>query len=240
VRVAHTGPDLASARKALHNEWVPITRPMLTLDHLTIIAPTLAGGVAHVRDCLGIDMPFGRQHPDMGTHNHLLKLGEDVYLEVIATDPASPPPAHARWFGLDDRHAVQTAWDAGLRLRGWVARTQQMDAVLAQHGHLLGRKTQLSAGAAPPYFFAIPPGGALPLAGVAPSVIDRGQRPPPIAAMPDLGAQLGSFTVEHPDPAMVRDLYAALGIAHAPQVEKGATFRYRAEIRMPGGLRLLY
>lgn len=213
---------------------------MLTLDHLTLIAPSLEEGAAHVHACLGIDLPAGREHPDMGTHNRLLRLGEGVYLEVIALNPAAAPPAQARWFGLDDQDAVREAWKRGHRLRGWVARTQQMDAVLAQHGHLLGRKTQLSAGAAPPYFFAIPPGGALPLAGVAPSVIDRGQRPPPIAAMPDLGAQLGSFTVEHPDPDMVRDLYAALGIAHAPQVEKGATFRYRAEISMPGGLRLLH
>lgn len=213
---------------------------MPALDHLTVIAPTLADGVAHVRACLGIDMPFGRQHPDMGTHNHLLKLGEDVYLEVIAIDPTAPTPAHPRWFGLDDQHAVRAAWESGQRLRGWVARTQQMDALLAQHGSLLGRKTQLSAGTAPPYFFAIPPGGALPLAGVAPSVIDRGTRPPPIAAMPDLGARLLRFTIGHPEPAMVEDLYATLGVANAPQVHRGDTVRYRAEIDTPGGLKTLY
>ncbi len=212
---------------------------MLTLDHLTLIAPTLEEGVAHVRECLGIDMPSGRKHPDMGTHNHLLKLGDDVYLEVIAIDPAAPPPAHARWFGLDDRHAVQTAWNAGLRLRGWVARTQHMDAVLAQHGHLLGRKTQLSAGAAPPYFFAIPPGGGLPLAGVAPSVIDRGQRPPPVPSMPDLGARLHRFTIEHSDPGRVEALYESLGIARAPHVQKGDALRYRADIQTPGGMKTL-
>jgi hypothetical protein len=213
---------------------------MPTLDHLTLIAPTLADGVAHVRECLGIDMPFGRQHPDMGTHNHLLRLGEDVYLEVIAIDPAAPSPAHPRWFGLDNQAAVQAAWHGGRRLRGWVARTQQMDAVLAQHGPILGHKTQRSAGAAPPYFFAIPPGGALPGAGVAPSLIDRGQRPPPVAAMPDLGARLARFTIEHPDPAMVQDLYATLGIVNAPQVHRGDTVRYRAEIDTPGGLKTLY
>lgn len=213
---------------------------MLQLDHLSIIAPSLKQGVAHVRDCLGIDMPFGRQHPDMGTHNHLLRLGDDVYLEVIAIDPAAPAPAQARWFGLDDRDAVRAAWDSGRRLRGWVARTQQMDAVLAQHGHLLDRKTQLSAGAAPPYFFAIPAGGALPLAGVAPSVIDRGQRPPPIASMPDLGARLHCFTIEHPEPDRIEAQYAALAIDKPPQVRKANAFRYRAEIRTPGGLKILY
>ncbi|MBB6563890.1 hypothetical protein HNP48_006616 [Acidovorax soli] len=213
---------------------------MPTLDHLTVIAPTLADGVAHVRGCLGIEMPYGRQHPDMGTHNHLLKLGEDVYLEVIATDPAAPRPAHARWFGLDDQTTVREAWLSGRRLRGWVARTQRMDAVLARHGHILGHKTELSAGAAPPYFFAIPPGGTLPAAGVAPSLIDRGQRPPPLAAMPDLGARLLRFAIEHPDPAMVQDLYATLEIANPPQVHRGDTVRYRAEIETPGGLKTLY
>ena len=213
---------------------------MLTLDHLSIIAPSLQEGVAHVRDCLGIDMPYGRVHPDMGTHNHLLRLGADVYLEVIAIDPAAAAPAQARWFGLDDRGAVQAAWKSGHRLRGWVARTQHMGAVLAQHGHLLGRRTELSAGAAPPYFFAIPPDGALPFAGVAPSVIDRGQRPPPIASMPDLGARLHRFTIEHPDPGMVEALYASLGIENAPRVERGDTWRYRAEIQTPGGLKALY
>lgn len=213
---------------------------MLQLDHLSIIAPSLEEGVAHVRDCLGIDMPQGRTHPDMGTHNHLLRLGDDVYLEVIAIDPTAPAPAQARWFGFDDRDAVQAAWDSGHRLRGWVARTQQMDAVLAQHGHLLGRKTQLSAGAAPAYFFAIPPGGGLPLAGLAPSVIDRGQRPPPVASMPDLGARLHRFTIEHPDPDSVEALYESLGIQHAPQVHKGDALRYWAEIETPGGMKMLY
>lgn len=239
MRVVYTGADLASARKALHNEWVPPPRPMLTLDHLTLIAPSLEAGVAHVRDCLGIDMPYGRVHPDMGTHNHVLRLGDDVYLEVIAIDPAALPPAHARWFGLDEQDAVRAAWDSGHRLRGWVARTQQMDAVLAQHGHLLGRKAQLSAGAAPPYFFAVPPGGALPLAGLAPSVIDRCQRPPPIASMPDLGARLVRFTIEHPDPGRVEALFESLGIQHAPQVQKGDALRYRADIQTPGGVKTL-
>lgn len=213
---------------------------MPTLDHLTLIAPSLEEGAAHVRECLGIDMPTGREHPDMGTHNRLLRLGDDVYLEVIAIDPAAPPPAHARWFGLDDQAAVREAWNRGQRLRGWVARTQRMDAVLAQHGHLMGRKTQLSAGSAPNYFFAIPPGGVLPLGGAAPSLIDRDQRPPPIASMPDLGARLARFTIEHPDPAMVRDLYAALGVVNPPQVQRGDTVRYRAEIDTPNGLKTLY
>ena len=76
---------------------------MLTLDHLTVIAPTLTEGVAHVRACLGLDVPFGQRHGYMGTVNHLLQLGGTVYLEIVAVDPAADAPGRRRWFGLDDQ-----------------------------------------------------------------------------------------------------------------------------------------
>ena len=60
---------------------------MLKLDHITVIAPSLAEGVSHVRTCLDLDVPFGQRHAYMGTHNHLLQLGDTVYLEIVALDP---------------------------------------------------------------------------------------------------------------------------------------------------------
>ncbi|WP_393939598.1 VOC family protein [Piscinibacter sakaiensis] len=51
--------------------------------------------------CEGCAPEGGGAHPHMGTHNRLLRLGDHCYLEVIAIDPAAPPPARARWFGLD-------------------------------------------------------------------------------------------------------------------------------------------
>ncbi|MGO4676892.1 VOC family protein [Bosea sp. 2YAB26] len=51
---------------------MPAGQDMLTLDHLTVIAPTLVEGVAHVRSCLDLDVPFGQRHGYMGTYNHLL------------------------------------------------------------------------------------------------------------------------------------------------------------------------
>lgn len=211
---------------------------MLQLDHLTIIAPSLAEGVAHVRACLDIDVPFGQRHRDMGTYNHRLRLGESVYLEIIAVDPDAPPPGRPRWFGLDDQEAVRRAWDGGLRLRGWVARTSDIDAVLSGREELLGSKTPLSAGDSF-FHFSIPADGSLPLGGVAPSVIDRGGRPPSVAAMADFGAILQSLIIEHPDPEDVADLYARLAIGHPPEVRKGEALRYRALIRIPDGLREL-
>jgi Glyoxalase-like domain len=212
---------------------------MLQLDHLTVIAPSLAEGVDHVRHCLGIDMPYGRAHPYMGTRNHLLRLGEDVYLEVIAIDPHATPPARPRWFGLDDQRAVRAAWDNGLRLRAWVARTADIDAVLPLHEAVVGRKTRFTVGDAS-FHFSLTPDGALARQGIAPAVIDRGQRPLPPSTLPDFGARLQRFTVAHPQPAQVTALYELLRINNAPTVRKGPVLRYHAEIQTPAGVKELY
>lgn len=212
---------------------------MLKLDHLTIIAPSLEIGAAHVRDQLGMQMQVGGRHPQMGTHNLLLRLGDDVFLEVIAVDPAAALPHRARWFGLDDADTVQSEWEAGKRLRGWVAQTRDLDVALAAHGPLLGEKTRVSRGDRS-WEFAVPRDGALPAGGAAPSVIDWGDRRSPAPAMADHGARLLSFHIEHPDAAWVSDLYARLDVATPPEVHRGERIRYRAIIDTPGGIKELF
>lgn len=211
---------------------------MLKLDHLTVIAPTLVEGVCHVRACLDLDVPFGQRHGYMGTYNHLLQLGGTVYLEIVALDPDAEGPGRARWFGLDDRRAVKADWDAGRRLRGWVARTDGIDLVLRGREGIFGRKVSLPW-SAPSFEFAIPDDGALPLGGAAPSIIDRRGKPRAMAAIADLGARLRSFTLEHPDSAVVAVLYRELGIDRPPVIIPGDDLRYRALIETPAGVKEL-
>lgn len=206
----------------------------MQLDHLTIIAPTLAEGVAHVHACLGIEMSTGGAHPEMATHNRLLRLGNDVFLEVIAVDPDAPSPGRPRWFGLDDADEIRAAWDRGERLRGWVARTDDLDIAEAHYGRFLGLKTKVSRGDRS-WHFLVPPDGSRPVGGLAPSVMDWGARGTPAPTMPDLGARLASFAVEHPDPARAAELYRYLGVAGAPVVRQGDELRYRALIETPAG-----
>lgn len=211
---------------------------MLQLDHLTVVAPDLAEGVAHVRDCLDLEVPFGQRHLYMGTHNHLLQLGDSLYLEIVALDPAAAPQAHRRWFGLDDQRQVRADWDEGRRLRGWVARTDAIDAVLAGRETTLGRKVALPHDA-PAFDFAVPDDGSLPFDGIAPSIIDRRGRPRSMATIADLGARLVSFTLAHPDPAAIRTLYRELAVTRAPTVVFAARPHYTAEIETPAGSRVL-
>jgi hypothetical protein len=211
---------------------------MLKLDHLTVIAPSLIAGVEHVRNCLDLDVPFGQRHAYMGTCNHLLQLGDAVYLEIVAIDPEADAPNRRRWFGLDDQAKVRSDWEDGRRLRGWVARTHAIDAIIATDGDIFGEKVSL-----PPlnssFDFAIPKDGSLPLDGAAPSIIDRRGKPRAMNTIADLGARLKSFTLDHPDPDGIKALYAALAVDRPPEIMDGPSLRYRAQIETPAGLKEL-
>lgn len=211
---------------------------MPRLDHLSVIAPSLKEGVEHARVCLGIDIPFGRKHAHMSTHNHLLRLGDTVYLEVIAIDENAPPIVGPRWFDLDNRAAVRKAWDEGRRFRGWVASTDHFDRHMAEHSSIYGEKREFQ-GSASSYFFSIPKDGSLPLNGVAPALIDRKGNSPSFSLEAEQGCKLLGFVLEHPDVEKVQALYRTLDIADAPTVIQGSVFRYTAKIQTAEGIKVL-
>ena len=62
------------------------------LDHLVVAAADLEEGTRWVEERLGVGLEAGGRHTLFGTHNRVLSLGPDCYLEVIAVDPEAPPP----------------------------------------------------------------------------------------------------------------------------------------------------
>lgn len=211
---------------------------MPVLDHLAVVAPTLAEGIAHVRASLDLDIPEGGRHREMGTRNHLLRLGDALFLEVIALDPAAAPPERPRWFGLDDAARVRADWDSGRRLRAFVARTDDLDGVLARHPGLFGSAMRMTRGALA-WRFALRDDGALPMDGLLPCLMDWGPTGNPARAMPDLRARLTGFRVACPEPTRAADLYRTLGLSGAPEIEAGPALRFSAEITLPAGPRTL-
>jgi hypothetical protein len=112
---------------------------LAVIDHLVIAARDLESGALWLEDRLGVPLTPGGVHAVMGTHNRLLQLagGERLYLEVIAIDPAAPPPGRPRWFGLDDP-ALQARLAERPHLIHWVARSDDLvrEATPA-HGEIL-------------------------------------------------------------------------------------------------------
>ena len=136
---------------------------------------------------------------------------------------------------LDRTEAVRRDWAEGLRLKAWVARSDDIDAVLAEHGRLLGTKTWLEKA----FYFSLLPDGALPMSGALPCVIDRCGRPSPSTRMEDQGLRLRALVLEHPEPDKVAPLYRQIGISDPPNVLQGPRIRLRALIDTPSGVKTL-
>lgn len=102
---------------------------MIELDHIVIGTRSLEEGVKNLEDLLGCPLAPGGQHLGFGTHNRLVSLGPDCYLELIALDPKQPAAnlANAPLFGLGQPD-MQTALKSGpaLQLLAWAARTASL------------------------------------------------------------------------------------------------------------------
>lgn len=199
----------------------------MRLDHLAVTAADLDAGTAAVEMALGVALVPGGQHPDMATHNRLLSLG-DLYLEVIAPDPAGPRPAHPRWFRMDERQ--------GTALSNWICAVDDLDTALAHAPPGTGIATPLSRG---PYRwrFAVPPDGRLPFDDAHPALIEwQGDRHP-AQALPDTGVRLARLLVRHPQAAALRAALQALRDTRVV-IEEGPA-GLRAEFDTPRGRRRL-
>jgi len=111
------------------------------LDHLVVTSPTLEAGVKWLQEALGVAPQAGGDHQRMGTHNALVRLGGATYVEVIASNPAAPPPRRPRWFELDCMTPAATP-----RLATWVARTDDIKSTVADCPSQFGAIEPMSRG----------------------------------------------------------------------------------------------
>jgi len=201
----------------------------MILDHFAIAAETLEEGRAYVEATLGVALRPGGKHTHFGTHNMLLGLSDGLYLEVIAKDPDAPSPDYPRWFDLDN-------FSGGPRPTTWICRTDDLNDTLRSFPDA-GTPVSLARGDLR-WQMAVPKGGALPLDGLFPALIEWQCASHPAALLPPSGCALKSLVISHPD-AM------ALGNGLCPTMnDKRVVFEtgppgLRAEIEAPSGLKVL-
>ncbi len=99
---------------------------MHKLDHIVLGCNTLQEGTDYVEKKLGLTLSEIGYHLHMGTHNRVIKISENIYLEVIAIDPNANKPKHFRWFNLDNKKQ-QARLKKSPQIIGYVIENQNPD-----------------------------------------------------------------------------------------------------------------
>jgi hypothetical protein len=209
---------------------------MTSIDHLPVAALTLEEGVDYVRRSLGVDLPFGGKHQLMGTHNHLMRIGEGIFLEIIAPDPLAMPQ-RPRWFCLDDKEFCGEL-KTSPRLVTWVIRTGNLTAALQKVNGIAGEAITVSRGSLT-WRISVPQDGSMAFQGAFPTLIEWPEGPHPSLNMTDLGCRFDHLRIEHP---ASRDLAAALAPVFSDNrvsFSEGEKPRLIASFTTPTGTRVL-
>ena len=181
---------------------------MAAFDHFALACQNLEDGVDFVEALTGVRAAPGGPHPGIGTHNALLSLGNDVYLEIIAVDPNQDEPSGPRPFGIDDHR--------GPRLAAFAIHPtddESIDSVaetIRNHGTDPGPVVAMSR--------VKPDGEEISWRltrsnrlGLVPFVIDWGDTPNPATITPP-GCSLIEVRGAHPEPSHVNSLHQQLGL----------------------------
>lgn len=206
-----------------------------SLDHLVVAADRLERGIDAIEDTLGVRPVVGGKHPRQGTHNALLRLGEDRYLEIIAVDPNAAPPRQPRWFGLDSP-IVRDAIADSPRLLTWVARTDSLAESMAMCDRDLGEVWTMCRGEFR-WRITLTPDGVPVEGGMLPSLIEWDSLRHPAHTLPESGCDLVRLEGTHRDPGSLCATLGTLGLNSALTITQSGDNNagLRAHIRTPKG-----
>ncbi|MGL4608415.1 MAG: VOC family protein [Trueperaceae bacterium] len=205
---------------------------MIKLDHIAVAARTLKQGVDYIQALLGVEPSGGGRHLKQGTHNKLLNLGKEVYLEIIAPDPESTlQPA---WFGLADRALLESLAERP-RLLTYVAQTDEIETILRSTGYPLEARPAERGNLR--WQFGFSKDGSLLGDGMLPYLI-QWQGEHPTQTLPPNACTLVRLQGFHPNPAPIQQTLQELGFADIT-VQYGDTSSLQAMIQTFSGLKML-
>lgn len=186
---------------------------MARMDHLVVAATSLAAGSVWLEQRLGVALQPGGQHLAMGTHNRLLRLGDDCYLELIAIDPSLPAPARPRWFSLDAPD-MQQRLAAGPQLIHWVVATNNIETEAGLAGYAKDSILTMSRGDYR-WRVTVPADGGLIDEGLRPSLIQWDVPMHPARQLPDSGCRLMKLEALSDCAAELKPTLVELGLHRA-------------------------
>lgn len=205
---------------------------MADIDHIVIGARTLEEGARYVEEVLGVKPSKGGAHPGVGTHNMLLGMGANCYVEIIAPDPAQPDPPHPRPFDLDEA-SLKTALEAEPRLIAYVASTPALDAVVARLGPSHAGEVRAMSRGNLSWRMAFPP-QRQDMDNLIPPLIQWGGERA-AKHIRDSGWRLKALEADHPDAQALRSALTVRGLADAVKVNQSPHPRLIARLHHRDG-----
>lgn len=201
---------------ALAAEGAAAPGSTVALDHIVLGISDLAAGRSTFAERAGVEPVLGGVHPDRGTWNALLSLGDRVYLEIIAPNPEAPKldPMFGGLKGLKTltpilwlvRTTDADATVAKLRGAGYAVSDPQPGSRKMPDGRLLEWRT-----------FAL----TAPPSPLAPFFIEWGKDSPHPSTTSPGGCRMTELELQDPAPEGLRKLLALLALdAEVSQADK--------------------
>ncbi|MGH1352854.1 MAG: VOC family protein [Methyloligellaceae bacterium] len=191
------------------------------IDHFVVAATTLEQGVNYLQSQLNITIRYGGSHPKMGTHNHLMSLG-DTFLEVIAVDPETKQTRTPRWYNLDNPE-MQQQLAKSPKLITWVARTTDIEQAIKQTNIPVGKVETVSRGNLT-WKITVPEDGSLPEQGIFPTLIQWPHTVRPWETMQNMGYKFTELNRIHFKPDLIKNELQNIGLnCKKIKIEAGRT-----------------
>ena len=182
------------------------TRGQPLLDHLVYATPDVEATCRDLQIRLGVRASAGGQHPGRGTHNALIAIGPEAYLEIIGPDPLQPE-IRPVWFGIDQLTAP--------RLVTWAVRVHGLEDFVKEIspdvsvGTLRSGSRKTPDGATLSWQLTEPQ--LIQGVGLVPFLIEWGSSQHP-ADSAIAGPRLVQLRIEHPEPRVIREQLNSLGL----------------------------
>ena len=71
------------------------------IDHIVYCVHDLEAAVVQFSEVYGVHPVMGGRHLNRGTHNAIVNLGNECYLEILAVDDNNTAVTRDRWMGID-------------------------------------------------------------------------------------------------------------------------------------------
>lgn len=196
------------------------------LDHIIVSAGALSDGATRLEGQLGVPLQAGGTHAAMGTHNRLLSLGPDEYLELIAINPDGTPPHQPRWYNLDH-------FTGAPKLSHWAMRVDDLDAALEHLPENSAKIWDLARGDLT-WRMAIPLSGQSAFSGLFPMLL-QWTSPHPAPRLEDREARLNELRLFSPKAASLKEALGPLIDDDRLRVMSADRPRLEAVLQSPAG-----